>query len=135
MCNLGKPAAAPDQLPEPLLARLDQALKRMADGPAAEIETPLTVIRHPRLAVCHYLELLMAYLLPRTILVVIAWGVTCALMRRIWPSAEIPAFAAAGASWLVVGVAYFGYLNKLRRDIAQLERARSYTYARRFPLN
>ena len=83
MCNLGKPAAAPDQLPERLLARLDQALKRMADGPAAEIETPLTVIRHPRLAVCHYLELLMAYLLPRTILVVIAWGVTCALIRRI----------------------------------------------------
>jgi hypothetical protein len=67
----------------------------------------------------------MAYLLPRTILVVIAWGVTCALIRRIWPSAEMPAFA----------VAYFGYLNKLRRDIVRLERARSYTYVRRFPLN
>ena len=44
----------------------------------------------------------MAYLLPRTILVVIAWGVTCALIRRIW---------------------------------LRLERARSYTYVRRFPLN
>jgi hypothetical protein len=28
-------------------------------------------------------------------------------------------------------VAYFGYLNKLRRDIVRLERARSYTYVRR----
>lgn len=73
----------------------------------------------------------MAYLLPRTILVVIAWGVTCALIRRIWPSAEMPAFAIAGATWLAVGVSYFGYLNKLRRDIVRLERARSYTYVRR----
>jgi hypothetical protein len=79
----------------------------------------------------HYLGLPMAYLLPRTILVVIAWGVTCALIRRIWPSAEMPAFAIAGATWLAVGVAYFGYLNKLRRDIVRLERARSYTYVRR----
>lgn len=77
----------------------------------------------------------MAHLLPRTMLVVIAWGVTCAAIKRIWPSAEMPAFAAAGASWLIAGVAYFGYLSKLRRDIAQLERARSYTYVRRFPLN
>ena len=56
----------------------------------------------------HYLGLPMAYLLPRTILVVIAWGVTCALIRRIWPSAEMPAFAIAGATWLAAGVAYFG---------------------------
>lgn len=53
----------------------------------------------------HYLGLPMAYLLPRTILVVIAWGVTCALIRRIWPSAEMPAFAIAGATWLAAGVA------------------------------
>jgi len=53
----------------------------------------------------------MAYLLPRTILVVIAWGVTCALIRRIWPSADMPAFAIAGATWLAAGVPYFGYLK------------------------
>jgi hypothetical protein len=46
----------------------------------------------------------------------------------------MPAFAVAGATWLAAGVAYFAYSNKLRRDIAQLERARSYTYVRRFPL-
>ncbi len=74
----------------------------------------------------------MAYLLPRTILLVIAWGVTCALIRHAWPSAEMPIFAVAGATWFAAGVAYFGYLHKLRRDIVRLERARSYTYVRRF---
>jgi hypothetical protein len=69
----------------------------------------------------------MAYLLPRTMLVVIAWGVTCVLIRRIWPSAEMAIFAVAGATWLAAGVAYFGYSNKLRRDILQLERALGYT--------
>ena len=74
---------------------------------------------------CHYLVLAMAHLLPRTILVFIAWGITCALIRRIWPSAEMPIFAVAGATWPAAGVAYFSYLSKLRRDIVRLERARS----------
>lgn len=78
---------------------------------------------------CHYLVLAMAHLLPRTILVFIAWGITCALIRRIWPSAEMPIFAVAVAA----GVAYFSYLSKLRRDIVRLERARGYAYIRRFP--
>ena len=75
----------------------------------------------------------MAYMLPRTILVFIAWAVSCALIRRLWPSAELPIFAVAGATWLAAGVAYFGYLYKLRRDIAQLERALCYSRARRSP--
>jgi len=79
---------------------------------------------------CHYLVLAMAHLLPRTILVFI---ITCALIRRIWPSAEMPIFAVAGATWLAAGVAYFSYLSKLRRDIVRLERARGYAYIRRFP--
>ena len=119
---LGKPAFT-----------LDQVRGRLSGTPGPGIEGLLTVIRHFNIG--HYLGLPMAYLLPRTILVVIAWGVTCALIRRIWPSAEMPAFAFAGATWLAAGVAYFGYLNKLRRDIVRLERARSYTYVRRFPLN
>ena len=35
----------------------------------------------------------------------------------------MPIFAVAGASWLTAGVAYFGYLHKLRRAIMQLKRA------------
>jgi hypothetical protein len=74
----------------------------------------------------------MAYLLPRTILVVIAWVATCALIKRLWPPAEMPIFAVAAATWFAAGTAYFGYLHKLRRDIARLERARGYTRVRRF---
>jgi hypothetical protein len=47
----------------------------------------------------------------------------------------MPIFAGAGATWLAAGVAYFSYLHKPRRDIERLERARSYTYVRRFPQN
>ena len=76
----------------------------------------LTVIRQA--GERHYLGLLT-----RTILVVIVWGVSCALIRRIWPSAEMPIFALAGITWLAAGMVYCGYSNKLRRDIVQLERA------------
>jgi hypothetical protein len=75
----------------------------------------------------------MVYLLPRTILIVIAWVGACALIKRVWPSAEMPVFAVAGATCFAAGTAYFAYLHKLRRDIAQLERSRFYTRVRRFP--
>jgi Flp pilus assembly protein TadB len=84
---------------------------------------------------CHDLRLAMGYLLPRTILVVMGWGVTCALIRRVWPSADMAVFALAGASWLTASVAYFGYLHKLRRDIVQLERALGYSSSRHSSFN
>ena len=62
----------------------------------------------------HYLGLPMAYLLPRTILVVIAG----AHSRRIRPlGRNPPAFVVARAP-----PAAFGYLNKLRRDIVGSKR-------------
>ncbi len=66
----------------------------------------------------------MAYLLPRAVLILIAWGMTCALIRKFWRNADPMIFGVAGASWVVVAGAYFGYLHKLRRDIEALERAR-----------
>jgi hypothetical protein len=84
---------------------------------------------------CHDLRLAMGYLLPRTILVVIGWGISCALIRRVWPCADMAVFALAGASWLAAGVAYFGYLHKLRRDIVQLERALGYSSTRHSAFN
>ena len=79
----------------------------------------------------------MSYVLPRTILVFIAFAASSALIRHVWPSAEMPVFALAGASWLTAGVAYFGYLHKLKRDIVQLERALgcSKVRVRRTPLD
>jgi hypothetical protein len=61
---------------------------------------------------------------PRAVLVVIAWAITYALIRRLWPEADPVMFGVAGASWICSAAAYFGYLHKLRRDIEELERRR-----------
>lgn len=66
----------------------------------------------------------MAYLLPRAVLVLIAWGMTCVLIRKFWHPADPTIFGVVGASLVAVAGAYFGYSNKLRRDIEALERAR-----------
>jgi hypothetical protein len=68
----------------------------------------------------------MAYLLPRAILTLMAWGVTCVVIRKFWPHADLTVFGVAGASLVAVAGAYFGYSHKLRRDIEALERARGY---------
>jgi len=66
----------------------------------------------------------MAYLVPRAVLVLIAWGMTCALIKKLLPGADPLIFAVAGASWACAGTAYFAYLRKLKRDIDELERRR-----------
>ncbi len=58
----------------------------------------------------------MAYLLPRAILVLIAWALTCGLIRKFWPDADPVIFCVAGA--------YFAYLRRLKRDIDDLSRRR-----------
>ena len=73
----------------------------------------------------------MAYLLPRAIMVLIAWAMTCALIKNLWPEADPMVFGVAGASWVAGGVAYFAYLRKLRRDIEELERNRRFSPNRR----
>ena len=72
----------------------------------------------------------MAYLLPRAVLIIIAWAMTCALIKKLWPEAEPMVFGVAGATWVLGGDAYFAYLRKLRRDIEELERARRYSVNR-----
>lgn len=68
----------------------------------------------------------MAYLLPRTVIVLIAWGMTCVVIKNLWAGADPMVFGFAGVSWALGGIAYFGYLRKLRRDIEELERNRGY---------
>jgi hypothetical protein len=58
----------------------------------------------------------MAYFLPRAVIVLIGWGLTCGLIMSVWSYADPVIFYAAGASWAVAGIAYFGYLHKLRRQ-------------------
>jgi hypothetical protein len=66
----------------------------------------------------------MAYLLPRVVIVLVAWAISCVAIKKLWPEADPVVFGLAGACWIVGGTAYFGYLRKLRRDIEALERRR-----------
>ena len=66
----------------------------------------------------------MGYLLPRAAIVLVAWGMSCALIKKILPSADPVIFGVAAASWACAGTAYFAYLRKLKRDIEELERRR-----------
>jgi hypothetical protein len=68
----------------------------------------------------------MTYLLPRAVLILAAWGITCVLIRKFWHHADLTVFGVVGASLVAVAGAYLGYLHKLRRDIEALERARGY---------
>lgn len=73
----------------------------------------------------------MAYLLPRAVLIIIAWVMTCALTKELWPEADPVVFGVAGASWVFGGGAYFAYLRKPLHNIEALERSRRYSMNRR----
>ncbi len=70
----------------------------------------------------------MAYLLPRAVIVLIAWGTTCLIMN-IWTNVDPLVFYIAGGVWAFVGLICFGYLHKLRRE-ANLHRGRSLSTGR-----
>ena len=72
----------------------------------------------------------MGYLLPRAIIVLIAWGMTCWLIKHLWPEADPKTFYVAAASWGGASVAYFAYLRRLRRE-SDLQRNRPYGARRR----
>jgi hypothetical protein len=65
---------------------------------------------------------MMSYLLPRAALVITLWGMSCTLIKHLWPPAGGVIFAIAAASWAIAATVYFAYLRKLRRDIEGLER-------------
>ncbi len=69
----------------------------------------------------------MSYLLPRAFMVLMAWGMTCGLIKNLWRDADPMVFGIVGLLWVGGGMAYFIYLRKLRRDIAELVRTRGYS--------
>jgi hypothetical protein len=69
----------------------------------------------------------MSYLLPRAFIVLMAWGMTCGLIKNLWRDADPMVFGIFGLMWVGGGMAYFVYLRKLRRDIAELARNRGYS--------
>jgi hypothetical protein len=66
----------------------------------------------------------MSYLLPRAIIILIAWGLTSVFVEQLMPDADPVIFAVIGALWALGGAAYCGYRHRLRRDIDELERRR-----------
>jgi hypothetical protein len=63
----------------------------------------------------------MTYLMPRAIIVLVGWGITCGLIMKVWANVDPVIFYVAGASWALAGIAYFGYLHRLRRE-TQIQR-------------
>ena len=57
----------------------------------------------------------MGYMLPRAVIVLIAWGTTCLIMN-FWTSVDPLVFYVAGGVWAFVGLIAFGYIHKLRRE-------------------
>ena len=57
----------------------------------------------------------MGYLLPRAVIVLIAWGTTCLIMNT-FTGVDPLVFYVAGGVWAFVGLICFGYLHKLRRE-------------------
>lgn len=57
----------------------------------------------------------MAYILPRAIIVLIAWGATCLVMNIFTRIAPQIFYAAAGV-WSLVGLVCFSYMHGLRGD-------------------
>ena len=72
----------------------------------------------------------MSYLLPRVFVVLMAWGMTCGMIENLWRDADPMVFGIVGLMWVGGGIAYFVYLRRLRRDIAELERNRGYSISR-----
>jgi len=57
----------------------------------------------------------MGYLLPRAVIVLIAWGTTCLVMNAVTTVDPLVLYIAGGV-WAFVGLISFGYLHKLRRE-------------------
>jgi hypothetical protein len=61
----------------------------------------------------------MAYLLPRAVIVLIAWGATC-LVMNVFTTIDPLVFYLAGGVWAFAGLTSFSYIYKLRRDESAL---------------
>jgi hypothetical protein len=54
----------------------------------------------------------MAYILPRAVIVLIAWGTTC-LITNTFRDIDPLVFYVAGGVWSVVGLVTFSYMHSL----------------------
>lgn len=64
----------------------------------------------------------MGYVLPRAVIVLIAWGTT-SLVMHLFTKIDPLVFYIAGGVWALVGLVCFGYLHGLRREAFPLSNA------------
>jgi hypothetical protein len=57
----------------------------------------------------------MAYVLPRAVIVLIAWGTTCLIMNT-FTTIDPLVFYIAGGVWSLVGLMSFSYMHGLREQ-------------------
>jgi hypothetical protein len=57
----------------------------------------------------------MACILPRAVIVLIAWGTTCLIMNR-FTAIDPLVFYIAGGVWSLVGLMAFSYMHNLREQ-------------------
>ncbi|MGC1777123.1 MAG: hypothetical protein WBB34_04200 [Xanthobacteraceae bacterium] len=67
----------------------------------------------------------LGYVLPRAVIVLIGWGATYWILTAL--STDLPPTAVyiAGLAWVAAGIAGFGYLYRLRRELGLPARAQA----------
>ena len=58
----------------------------------------------------------MAYVLPRAVIVLIGWGLTCAMIAHAQQHIDLRMFGAVGLPWAFGGTVVFRYLYRWRRE-------------------
>jgi hypothetical protein len=58
----------------------------------------------------------LTYVLPRAVLVLLAWGATYWILTALSPDLPPAVVYVTGLAWVLAGVVCFGYLYRLRRE-------------------
>jgi hypothetical protein len=62
----------------------------------------------------------LAYVLPRTVLVLLGWGAMYWLLTALSPHLPALIVYITGIAWVLAGVVLFGYLYRMRRELGLL---------------
>jgi hypothetical protein len=62
----------------------------------------------------------LTYVLPRAVIVLLLWGATYWILTALSPELAPSIVYITGISWVLAGVACFGYLYRLRKEMGLL---------------
>lgn len=69
----------------------------------------------------------MAFVLPRFLVLVLLWGLTCTLMALMGPVTAAACYLAAGC-WALIGIFYLIYVRRLRLESPFMLRQQVFDY-------